>query len=472
MNVVLVTIDCLRQDRCGIYGHHRDTTPTLDALGREGYVFDNAFATGPGTTESFPGILAGRLSADTLAGDTIHQKCLPRDAPTLAEHLRDAGWSTGAVLSNPRIGTHVGSDRGFQTFDNLRIGDRTTSTQNTGSASLLPDVGLGERLYRIRERLRDLDSVPLRYEVPFLALRYHQYLFEWPSIRGETVVDGFLEMLDEQDSPFFAWTHLMDIHGPIHPDTVADGGLWSGNSLEQFGSQARRMSDVYDPLTETRYDSAVRYVDDQLRRIVDWLKAEQLWDETAIIVTADHGEALYDRGIYGHRKYYTYDEVLKVPLVVKVPDQEGDRLDRSFSLGWLHELVSELCELESMEVPLSSSNDTHLAKNSQSDEDEVVLADSIGHRGHSIVAYQEDTKYVRQTNELAGAHEIEVQDPGTYRLRIDPNERNPTGEQVPSLQHAADDIEIDDPTELRSPDGPTRIDEAAEDRLKQLGYAE
>ena len=63
MNVVLVTVDCLRQDRVGIYGHHRDTT--LDALGREGFVFDDAYATGPVTTESIPGILAGRLSRDS-----------------------------------------------------------------------------------------------------------------------------------------------------------------------------------------------------------------------------------------------------------------------------------------------------------------------------------------------------------------------------------------------------------------------
>ena len=465
MNVVLVTVDCLRRDRCGIYGHHRDTTPTLDAVARDGFVYDRAMSTGPVTTESFPGILAGRLSAQTVTRDTIYQKCIPEGEPTLASHLQDQGYSTTAVISNPRIGPHVASDRGFEIFRNLRNSEDDDSQPE--SDGLLPDMKVGSRLYNIRERMRTFDSPPLRYEVPFLGFRTYQYLSGWPSVRGESVVDEFLEALSGTDSPFFGWTHLMDVHGPIHPAAARRGDDVDG-LLRQFRSQARRVSDTPDARTEYRYDGAVRYVDEQLGRIVDWLQDRGLWDETALIVTSDHGDALMDRGIYGHPQHYTYEELLSVPLVVRVPGEDGERIERPFSLGWLHELVCESCDVSHMDAPLSSSVDPL----SDAGEGETVLADSISHRGHSVVARQGDTKYVTQTDELEEPDEVEVGTPGVYRLDRDPMERTTVEEAVPELEAAAEEVALDDPESLRSRAESSGIDAATRDQLKQLGYAE
>ncbi|WP_338902047.1 sulfatase-like hydrolase/transferase [Salinibaculum marinum] len=102
----------------------------------------------------------------------------------------------------------------------------------------------------------------------------------------------------------------MDVHGPLEPRVVGEGGLSSDGQLSQFRSHARRVSKVYDPAAEARYDSAVQYVDQQVQRIVDWIQDEGLWEEKALIVTADHGDALSDRGIYGHPQHYMYDELL------------------------------------------------------------------------------------------------------------------------------------------------------------------
>ncbi len=466
MNVLLVTIDCLRRDRCGVYGHHRDTTPTLDALARDGFVFDDACATGPVTTESFPGILAGRLSAQTVAGDTLYQKCIPEGEPTIASHLRERGWNTAAVISNPRIGRHVGTDRGFETFRNLRTaGD---GSDGASTASLLPDLSVGERLYRLRGRMRQFDSVPYRYEVPFLAFRYYQYVSGWPSVRGERVVDEFLDVLSGLSEPFFGWTHLMDVHGPLHPQVVADGGLWDGSTLAQFRSHARRVSDTYDPRTDARYDSAVRYVDDQLRRIVDWLEANDLRDETALIVTADHGDALCDRGIYGHPQHYMYDELLAVPLVVSAPGRDGGQISHPFSLGWLHELVTEFCGIDTLDAPITSSCGSHFETNTTAKE--ILLADSISQRGHSIVARQGVQKYVVQTGELDSGAKVRVGPHGCYRLDTDPKERQLRADSHDDLEQAAQKITID-PEELREQTRGPSIDDATIDQLRQLGYA-
>lgn len=169
MNILLMTIDCLRRDRCGVYDHHRNTTPPLDSLARDGFLFESAYATGPVTTESFPGILAGRLSAQTVAGETLYQNFLSEGAPTIASHLRDNGWDTAAVILNPRIGEHVGTDRGFEEFYNLRNAEG--ETDDSSDSSWIPDIVVGEKLYQLCERMREFDSVPYRYETPFLAFQ-------------------------------------------------------------------------------------------------------------------------------------------------------------------------------------------------------------------------------------------------------------------------------------------------------------
>ena len=467
MNVILVTIDCLRRDRCGIYGHHRDTTPTLDALGRDGYVFDNVYATGPVTTESFPGILAGRLSAQTVAGDNLWQKCLPDGAPTIASHLSDEGWNTGAVISNPRIGRHVNSDRGFEEFQNLR----TPIFESGDEEKSLPlsDFHIGQKLYELRENMRRFDNLPYRYELPFIAFRYYQYLSGWPSVRGETIVDEFLELLSRQSAPFFGWTHMMDIHGPLHPQTVNDGGLSHGGPLTQFRSHAKRVSNIHDPRTEARYDSSIRYVDEQLRRIVEWLKSNDLWDDTALIVTADHGDALYDRELYGHPQHYMYDELLEVPLVVRTPGEEGELISSPFSLGWLHEIITELGDVRELDTPLSSSQNSHFTPDRT--EEKTILADSISPRGHSIVARNGETKFVMQTGKLTDADEAEVGPHGYSRLDIDPKERLSHECSEATLEQAVHQVMVD-PEDLRQETGSAGIDDATIDQLKQLGYAE
>ncbi|MFB6201638.1 MAG: sulfatase-like hydrolase/transferase [Halorhabdus sp.] len=466
MNVLLVTIDCLRRDRCGVYGHHRNTTPTLDTLAQDGFLFENAFSTGPVTTESFPGILAGRLSAQTIAGDTLYQKCLPGGAPTIASHLRDNGWDTAAVISNPRIGEHVGTDHGFEVFRNLRTS--SDGTDGSSSLSLLPDFAVGEKLYQLRERMRDFHSLPYRYEIPFLAFRYYQYLSGWPSVRSETVIDTFLDVLATQSSPFFGWTHLMDVHGPLHPQTVTDGGLSDGGPLTQFRSHARRVSDIYDSQTEARYDSSVRYVDIQLQRIIDWLKSNDLWNDTALIITADHGDALHDRGIYGHPQHYLYDELLSVPLIVRIPGRSGRQVTHPYSLGWLHEIVTELCGIGALDASLRSSYESHLEQDTMTDD--VLLADSIDQQGHSIAAQQGMLKYVTQTDGLADNRGIRVGPSGYYHLDKDPKERRPTDESYDDLERAALDVRVE-PDELREQTQSSSIDDATLDQLKQLGYA-
>lgn len=86
-NIILLTVDCLRYDRCSFAGHHRETTPTLDLLTRTAEIYDHAYATGMRTAESFPGILSARLSTDTAYYEKTQLKAIPNSAETIASWL-------------------------------------------------------------------------------------------------------------------------------------------------------------------------------------------------------------------------------------------------------------------------------------------------------------------------------------------------------------------------------------------------
>ena len=115
------------------------------------------------------------------------------------------------------------------------------------------------------------------------------------------MLNSLFDSLEADDAPFFAWTHLMDLHRPLHPE--AAGGNSNGYSPSlgrQFQIDAHAATDRFDPRFEALYDNALRYVDDRIDEIIEWLRHEDQWKDTVLIITGDHGEALFDRGRYGH----------------------------------------------------------------------------------------------------------------------------------------------------------------------------
>lgn len=104
-NVLLVSIDSLRADHVGAYGYSRDTSPAIDALARDGALFENAISSAPWTVPAHVTMLTG-LSPEVRDVVTVGQKLSP-DAVTLAEVLQEAGYATAAFVSDP---TAAGDD--------------------------------------------------------------------------------------------------------------------------------------------------------------------------------------------------------------------------------------------------------------------------------------------------------------------------------------------------------------------------
>ena len=293
-NVLLVSIDSLRADHLGAYGHANDTSPTIDALAREGALFETAISSAPWTIPAHATMLSGL--PPEVHGVTSYQRSLAPEAITLAEVLRDAGWTTAAFVSGPTVMAQYGFAQGFASYDESMVEpDRHKSARGQTSPGLVK------------------------------------------------LVDGFLRRWndDGRKAPFFVFLHMWDVHYDYAPpppyDRMFDPDYRGDVTADDFTRNAR-INAKMDPrdLAHVRalYDGEIRYTDDHLGRIVATLRALDVLDDTIVVVTSDHGEEFFEHGLKGHG-VALYDEVIRIPLVVRWPARiaGGQRVREQVRLG-------------------------------------------------------------------------------------------------------------------------------------------
>jgi arylsulfatase A-like enzyme len=268
-NVVLITVDALRWDHVGAYGYARPTTPRIDALAREGVLFRSGWAHSPSTRYSVPAILTGRYES-TIAWGSPQEHWPPSVLPEnrmMAEAFKDRGYRTAAILPAPYFlpraaNAHMsmwGLDQGFDHYD-------------TSLAPLHSHAG-GDPAKATGSSSRQLADLTVKWI-------------------GEHAAP-------QQDSPFFLWVHFYDPHYLYerHPDCAECS----------FG-----------PRDVDLYDGEVRFTDLHIGRVLDALREHGAWDDTIVVVTADHGEGFGEHGVSQHG-YHIYSAQNRVPFIVKVP---------------------------------------------------------------------------------------------------------------------------------------------------------
>jgi arylsulfatase A-like enzyme len=277
-NVIYIMVDTLRADHLGCYGYQRSTSPNIDGLAEQSLRFSRAISQAPWTTASISSFMSSRYLR--LVGDPGHVFTPPINILLMPELLQDQGYTTGAVISNPLAGREYGLDRGY---------DRYYETSGA-----------------------DIKS------------------FAWKSSMPSTVVQKSLEMINEmKNQRFFMFVHFIGPHSPYvaHPEY---------NFYPDYKGKLGR--DGFDPgpapvtgddlkYAVALYDGEIAYTDHYIGLLLDELKKQNLYDDTLIVLLADHGEELNEHGEMMHGKHL-YDDTLGVPLIVKLPGQRSGTLVR------------------------------------------------------------------------------------------------------------------------------------------------
>ena len=341
-SLILITVDCLRADHVGFYGYSRSTTPFLDCLAEESKVFRNAVAAGSPTYYAMPAMLASR-HALALGRDLLG--IAPEEA-TLASMLRESGFATAAFCAaNPYISSRFGYDQGFDFFADFLQGSysgvvetteggRFRSRANRILADACHSVGLLGAAY---------DELYFQYCQKISASRNVSLddLRKFPS--ADIIVDRAIAWLKENShNRFFLWLHLMDPHGPYFPKAEA---LKMIGADEMTGQQALYLNSYWgrsdisnDRLQHKKsaivnlYDAGIRWTDEQIRRLAENLVELNLWNDCALAVSADHGEEFLEHGGRYHVPRKLTEELVHVPLLIRVPGTSQKDVVPPFSI--------------------------------------------------------------------------------------------------------------------------------------------
>jgi arylsulfatase A-like enzyme len=318
-NIFLLVMDTTRADHLSLYGYDRETSPNLSRLAREATVYSRAFSASDYTLPSFGAILTGRFPTSHGAhtvdprlqdNQAVGDMAMSERMLTLPEMLSGAGYRTASVVANYGfLSPRYKLDQGFDLYT-------------------LPYPGC-------------TPFSPAFAWRPFLA-RIVPGMFVWSrdaefSNAGEVNQELFhlIAGVGSADPPVFLFANYMDAHKPYAPPPPYD---------TRFpGKDPRYQEDEYVSLKRavlkqertlpawvrdhiiSQYDGGIAYLDDQLGRLIDRLKAEGLYDDSLIIVTADHGESFGDRNLMEHN-VSVYQEQIHVPLLIKYPDQSQGRV--------------------------------------------------------------------------------------------------------------------------------------------------
>ncbi len=295
-DVYIMLIDGCHASHLGLYGYERDTSPAIDRLAKESVVFENAYANASFTRSSVASIFTGFYPQRHKV--LILRSKLPRNLFIMPEFFKSKGYKTGIITEAGNISMVFGFRRG--------------------------------------------------------VTEYHKAFFRWddPRYLKKNNINFFKDWV-QHESPLFTYVHFREPHFPIVPPPPYRDMF--GKRISKHGKRVIFRIAEYDKkghvYTEDEkkeiindYDSSIRHVTDSVEKLVEMLKRKGKYNNSILIFTADHGEAVYEHGAWGHGSN-VFNETTRVPLIVKFPKYFNLRNRRIKRLTQLVDLFPTLMSL-------------------------------------------------------------------------------------------------------------------------------
>lgn len=316
-NVVFVSFDTLRAGNVHFLGYSRNTTPNLDKLAQNAFIFTQAFSVAPWTLPSTMSWFTGaypsqhRVVNKFAIKESGEEKIanlrdLSPNFKTLAETLKDNGYRTGGFTGGAGVDHEFGFGQGFEIYT---------------------DNGT------------------------FAGFR-------------ESVPKALAWIRDHQNEKFFVFLHGYDVHGQYVPEGGYDrrfvdfkyGGELTGSKEEQkqLREEGLTRGSIFLTPEDVKflialYDEKIQRADAEFGKFIDDYQKLGLMEKTIFVITSDHGEEFYEHGRIDHG-HSLYDELLHVPLLILVPGQKSRRIN---SLVGSIDLMPTILALVDIKAPES-----------------------------------------------------------------------------------------------------------------------
>jgi len=323
-NIVFIVIDALRARNLGIYGYHKDTSPVIDTIGREGVVFDNAYCCFNATDPSITSMLTGMYP---ISHGILHHGFVSREEileyynrgiKNLAEILKPHSYTTIALDWLERWHKHG--------FDYYEYYEGSTMTK-------------AKRF--IKNVIQKLPKSQQESITRILMKLYHRA----KPYDAEKLTNHAIELIKKVSGkrPFFIFIHYWDVHLPYNCPKDLHGKFYeetpNSKKIEEILAKIRnkkwrnylkeslRGAKTTDDVVAW-YDGAIAHVDRNIGKLIEFLKRCDILDNTLLVITSDHGESLTEHEIY-FEHHGLYDINIHVPLIFWYPSKlpNGKRLN-------------------------------------------------------------------------------------------------------------------------------------------------
>jgi arylsulfatase A-like enzyme len=294
-NVILIVMDATRFDHIGYAGYYRNTTPNVDKLAAESYFFTNAISAAPWTNPSIAAVLTSEyphVNRVKTQLDSLKNKTL-----TIVDILSDNKYFTIAAYNNPLLNS----------------------------------------LFAINHK--------------FNFILHSQMTAKWQT-------DNLISKINATNKSFFVYVHYLEPHLPYEPPPEYRAYVnpnYTGifNSGNYFVENMDSVIAAFRNGTFTQqdrqhmidlYDGEILYTDEEIGRIFAFLREAGIWNNTIVIITADHGEGFFEHGRISHSRDL-YNELLHVPLIIHIPAVGSGIVEHSVCLTDLAPTVLDILNI-------------------------------------------------------------------------------------------------------------------------------
>lgn len=282
-NIILVSIDDLRVGHLGCYGYSRNTSPNIDSFAKRNILFKYCYVHQPWTLPSHISMLTS-LYPVTHGVDMRHR--LDPAIVTLAEVLKNESYRTmGFVSGGPWTHPGYGFEQGF---DHYSAGEEERNAENQNAL--------------IRKFLKKYKDEKL-----FFFIHY----FDVHSDNNRLPYDV---------PPPYNNLFSADYDGSFKG---GGGGIFASKYLAYVNRKQIKIEENDLNYIISLYDNGIAYMDKCIGGLFEILKNMDIFDNSLLIITADHGEEFQEHGYMLHGNPYYYEEIMHVPLIVKLPKANG-----------------------------------------------------------------------------------------------------------------------------------------------------
>lgn len=418
-NIILVTIDSLRPDHLSFFGYEKNTSPNINEICKKSIVFKNAYSTAPYTKASFKSIFTGTYPFSYCGYHSI------RNLDTLPQILHNHRYKTAGFPNIPLLSKYYGYDKGFNFF--------VDSANDSGThplSKLFKKIKVYNFALKLFKYLPTGIPLGLSRSPYFDAYQITNMVTKW--------------LYNNFKSRFFVWLHYMDVHYPYslnkHFYRIVNGNdnIPSFILTERINQKifknifyGKTFDKKYLELAINLYDSKIRYVDEHIGALLNFLERKDILDNTILIITADHGEEFLEHGAYGHvgKYFYThmYQELLKVPLIIYNSNYSPKIINDNVSILDLFSTIIDMLKIDLSNGLIESLSLSTLIEDGRNIRDIIISEASLYNKERGTLEIKYDERRVISViyNEWKYIYyESPSFSSELYNLKKDPYERN------------------------------------------------